>query len=211
MKQKPSSQSNRSVWLWAMTFTNLCVIAFVLFFISGQQQIVITPSSPLVNHADINAVDISPVVDVEALNPYGQAIARAGLQHCAQPMNDLSTRLLAGKQVGLYRFPVTSENFTSLSVEVSADGGATIYMTFNLSQTPDGACHIAYEAVSDWENKCEDVVKTIFKDFVPTRNLMKTVALLGHPTNPNRKIFTMPVNKGCIAIEKEVVFTDNAL
>jgi hypothetical protein len=145
--------------------------------------------------------------DLDALNPYGQSIARAGLKHCAVAMNDLSERLLAGKQVGIYRFPVSHENFVSLSMEVTAKSGAILYLTFDLSQRPDGSCQIAYEAVSDWANSCQDIVKTVFKDFVPSRNLLKSVALLKHKDNQRRKVFTMPVQNGCIAIEKEIVST----
>ena len=124
-------------------------------------------------------------------------------------MNNLSARLLAGKKVGIYRFPVSQDDFVSLSMEVTASSGAILYLTFNLSQRPDGSCQIAYEAVSDWANSCTDIVKTVFQEFVPSRNLLKSVALLTHKDNRNRKVFTMPVQNGCIAIEKEIVTTKN--
>jgi hypothetical protein len=92
-------------------------------------------------------------------------------------------------------------------MEVKAKSGAILYITFGVSQGTDGSCQIVYEAVSDWANSCEDIVRTVFKDFIPTRNLLKSVALLRHKDNQNRKIFTMPVQNGCIAIEKEIVST----
>ena len=146
-------------------------------------------------------------IDVDALNPYGQAVARMGLAKCAAAMNDLSAKLLQGKRVGVYRFPTVHESFVSLSMEVEGNQGAIIYMTFDLSQDANGTCQIVYETVSDWANTCDDVAKTIFNEFTPTRDLLKSVALLTNKENSYRKVFTMPVQNGCIAIEKQVVST----
>jgi hypothetical protein len=191
------------VFVWLLTLANLCLIVVFSAYLFGNPR-------PVTHEAAVK----SPVLmsapdkaDLDALNGYGQAIARAGLTGCAMPMNDLSERLLAGKTVGVYRFPVSRENFVSLSMEVKVKSGAVLYITFGLSQGTDGSCQIAYEAVSDWANSCEEIVKTVFKDFIPTRNLLKSVVLLRHKDNQNRKIFTMPVQNGCIAIEKEIIST----
>ena len=146
-------------------------------------------------------------IDIDALNPYGQAIAKMGLTKCAAAMNDLSAKLLQGKRVGVYRFPTIHETFVSLSMEVDSGHGAIIYIDFDLTQDASGSCQIAYKAVSDWANPCDDVTKTIFKEFEPTRDLLKSITVLTHQDNKNRKIFTMPVQSGCIAIEKQVIST----
>ncbi len=195
-----------SIYIWGLSCANLALILVVLILISRWQQL--SGTERLLNAAQPAAVkNQDPPVDVDALNPCGQAVAKAGLTHCAIPMNNLSTRLLAGKKVGIYRFPVMQNNFASFSMEIAAQDGGILYLTLDASQNADGSCQIAYEAVSDWANSCADVVKTVFKDFVPTRNLLKSVVLLTHKENKNRKIFTMPVQNGCIAIEKELVST----
>jgi hypothetical protein len=196
------------IYVWLLTFANLALILVALFLFSRSHE---APATAAVTGRDqpapINKDE--PAFDMDALNPYGQVIAKAGLTKCARPMNDLSGRLLSGKKVGIYRFPIVQNNFASFSMEVAAREGAILYVTFNLSQNPDGSCQISYEAVSDWANSCEEIIKTIFKDFTPTRNLLKAVALLTHKDNKNRKIFTMPVQNGCIAIEKEIISTYN--
>ncbi len=207
MHAKPPRNLVLSLFVWLLTVTNLGLIILAFYLYSDHQT---SGSAPPANDMATSAVTVRTPprqADLDALNGYGQAIARAGLTGCAMPMNDLSERLLAGRSVGTYRFPVSRENFVSLSMEVKANSGAILYITFGLSQGTDGSCQIVYEAVSDWANSCEDIVKTVFKDFVPTRNLLKSVALLRHKTNQNRKTFTMPVKNGCIAIEKEIVST----
>ena len=194
------------IYVWLLTFANLALILVALLLFSRSHE---APATAAVSGRDqpVSVNRDEPAIDLDALNPYGQLIAKAGLSKCAMPMNDLSGRLLAGKKVGIYRFPIAQNNFASFSMEVAAREGAILYITFNLAQNPDGSCQISYESVSDWTNSCEDIVKTVFKDFTPTRNLLKAVALLTHKDNKHRKIFTMPVQNGCIVIEKEIVST----
>lgn len=207
MHTKSSRNLTLSLFIWLLTVTNLGLIVLAFYLFSNTQAAVSAPPATDKAASALGVHTPPSKADLDALNGYGQAIARAGLTGCAIPMNDLSERLLAGRDVGIYRFPVSRENFVSLSMEVKANSGAILYITFGLSQATDGSCQIVYEAVSDWANSCEDIVKTVFKDFIPTRNLLKSVALLRHKDNQNRKIFTMPVQNGCIAIEKEIVST----
>jgi hypothetical protein len=190
-----------SVYISLLIFVNLSLIVLVLFLIRS-------PANYSAQGKDAQAVlpkDEKADIDIDALNPYGQAIAKMGLTQCAAAMNDLSAKLLQGKRVGVYRFPTVHETFVSLSMEVDSGHGAIIYITFDLTQDASGSCQIAYETVSDWANPCDEVIKTIFKEFTPTRDLLKSVTLLTHKDNKNRKVFTMPVQNGCIAIEKQIV------
>lgn len=193
----------RGLHLWLLTFSNLALIAVVLVLIRGSLLPDVAKKDPPAELAKEEKAEI----DIDALNPYGQAIAKLGLTGCAAAMNDVSRTLLQGKRVGVYRFPTVHETFVSLSMEVNSAQGTIIYVTFNLSQDTNGSCQIAYEAVSDWANPCDDVIKTVFKDFESTRPLLKSVSLLANKDNKNRKIFTMPVQSGCIAIEKQVIST----
>jgi hypothetical protein len=211
VKSIPSIYRLFPLYFWLLSLANLALmlLAFSLFS-SGSD----APPRSAIANLEVTSAILRPTEagedpDLDALNAYGQSIARAGLKNCAVAMNDLTQRLIAGKKVGIYRFPVAHENFVSLSMEVSTDSGAILYLTFNLSQGPGGSCQIAYEAVSDWANSCKEVVETVFKDFVPSRNLLKSVALLKHKDNQGRKVFTMPVQNGCIAIEKEILSTIN--
>ena len=182
---------------------NLALIVLVLFLI-------LSPVKYSEQGKDTPAVlpqDEKADIDIDALNPYGQAIAKIGLTKCAVAMNELSAKMLQGKRVGVYRFPTVHETFVSLSMEVESGQGGIIYITFDLTQDAGGSCQIAYEIVSDWANPCDDVTKTIFSEYTPTRDLLKSVGLLTHKDNKNRKIFTMPVKNGCIAIEKQVIST----
>jgi hypothetical protein len=192
-----------SLYFWLLTFVNLALIVLALLLIRDSAAI----NSPDKDSPADLPKEAKAEIDIDALNPYGQAIARTGLIKCAAAMNDISAKLLQGKRVGVYRFPTVHETFVSLSMEVNSGQGAIIYITFNLTQDMSGACHIAYEAVSDWANPCDDVIKTVFTEFEPTRNLLKSVALLTHKDDKNRKIFTMPVQNGCIAIEKQIIST----
>jgi len=195
--------ASAGIYIWLLTLTNLALIVLVVLLIrssatSGVQGKDAQAGPPTQDKA---------AVDIDALNIYGQAIAKMGLTKCAVAMNDLSGKLLQGKRVGVYRFPTVHETFVSLSMEVDSGQGAIIYTTFDLAEDASGACQIAYQAVSDWANPCDEVTKTIFKEFTPTRDLLKAVTLLTHKDNKNRKIFTVPVQNGCIAIEKQVVST----
>ena len=188
---------------WLLTFANLALIVLVLFVIRSSET-----SSAQDKHTQSGLLkEPGADIDIDALNPYGQAIAKLGLTECAVAMNDLSAKLLQGKRVGVYRFPAVHETFVSLSMEVDSGHGAIIYIDFDLTQDASGRCQIAYQAVSDWANPCDDITKTIFKDFKPTRDLLKSIAILTHKDNKNRKVFTMPVQSGCIAIEKQAVST----
>ena len=158
-----------AVWAWIFSIINLALIVVVFMVFS---KIYYETSPSLKDSDEVKTATFSvSELDIEALNPYGKAIARAGLTQCAQPMNDLSQRLLVNKNVGIYRFPAVHDDFTSLSAEVMVDGGATIYMTFNMTEKDDGSCYISYEAVSDWANTCEDVVKTVFKEVSSTSSM----------------------------------------
>ena len=192
-----------SVYTSLLVFMNLALIVLVLFLI-------LSPVNYSEQGKDTPAVllkDEKADIDIDALNPYGQAVAKMGLTKCAVAMNELSAKMLQGKRVGVYRFPTVHETFVSLSMEVESGQGAIIYVTFDLTQDAGGGCQIAYEIVSDWANPCDDVTKTILKEFKPTRDLLKSITLLTHQDNQNRKVFTMPVQSGCVAIEKQVVST----
>jgi hypothetical protein len=188
---------------WLLTFANLVLIVLVLFVIRSSE----TSSAQGKNAQAVPAKDEKAHIDIDALNPYGQAIAKMGLTGCAVAINDISAKLLKGKRVGVYRFPTVHESFVSLSMEVESGQGAIIYIDFDLTQDASGGCQIAYQAVSDWANPCDDVTKKIFKEFKPTRDLLKSIPILTHQENKNRKVFTMPVQSGCIAIEKQVIST----
>lgn len=185
--------------IWLLSLINLGLIVMVLWMIGGSGSSKVPDTE--------NEVYAPPLseTDIDALNPYGQALLRAGLPQCAMAMNGLSARLLKGNQVGIYRFPIENKQMANMSMEVVVEGGATIYMTFNFFEQENGGCQISYEAVSSWSNGCKEVAETIFSAFQPTRNLAKTIGLHTHAENSNRKIMTMPVNKGCIIIEKEII------
>ena len=192
-----------SVYVSLLIFMNLALIVLVLFMVRSS-------ANSSAQDKDTQAVlpkDKKADIDIDALNPYGQAIAKMGLTECAVAMNDVSAKLLQGKRVGVYRFPTVQERFVSLSMEVDSGVGAMIYIDFDLTEDASGGCQIAYQAVSDWANPCDDVTKTILKEFKPTRDLLKSITLLTHQDNQNRKVFTMPVQSGCVAIEKQVVST----
>ena len=195
--------SPAAVYIWLLTFMNLALIVLVLFLIRSSA----TTSAQGKDTEAVLPKGKKADVDIDALNPYGQAIAKMGLTECAVAMNDVSAKLLQGKRVGVYRFPTVQEGFVSLSMEVDSGQGAMIYIDFDLTQDASGGCQIAYQAVSDWANPCDDVIKTILKEFKPTRDLLKSITLLTHQDNQNRKVFTMPVQSGCVAIEKQVVST----
>lgn len=190
-----------SVYIALLFFMNLALIVLVLFMIQSSAN----SSAQGKDEQAVLAADEKADIDIDALNPYGQAIAKMGLTECAAAMNDLSSKLLQGKRVGVYRFPTVNETFVSLSMEVDSGQGAIIYIDFDITQDAGGRCQIAYQAVSDWANPCDDVTKTIFKEFKPTRDLLKSITILTHQENTHRKVFTMPVQSGCVAIEKQVV------
>lgn len=191
------------VHLWILSIVNLVLIAVVLCLLAPKTNpvdvVVSTPTETATKE------DTEADIDEDALNVYGKSALRAGLKNCALPMNQLAERVLVGHKVGAYRFPAKSKGFASMSMEVATKSGGVAYMTFNLSEPVAGQCVIAYEAVSQWNNKCEDVVKKILTEFIPTRMLGERIAILTHKDNENRKVFTMPVGEGCIATEKEII------
>jgi hypothetical protein len=188
------------IHIWILTIINLMIILGFFFVMPGKPEVT-APVAVL----DREAETVGGVPDDDALNGFGQAVIRAGLPGCALPMNHLAERVLVGHKVGAYRFPNTQKGFGSLSMEVFTKNGATIYMSFNLAETGPSNCSIGYEAVSHWQNGCDEVAKEIFKDFIPTRNLGERLSLFTHKDNDNRKVFAMPVKDGCVISEKEVV------
>lgn len=190
--------------IWLLTIVNLLVI-LALLFVTGplHQGTGRAPAADVSADQDTAFTDATP--DEDALNGFGKAVLRAGLPHCALPMNQLAERVLVGHKVGGYRFPTMEKGFGSLSMEVVTKSGGVAYMTFNMAAAQSGRCTISYEAISHWENKCEDIIKKIFKDFQPTRMLGERIAILTHKDNQQRKVFTMPVRQGCIATEKELI------
>lgn len=191
-----------SLVIWGLTIINLVVVIVVLAFPLWKPQ---TPASDTQMNAAPATSYTAENLDEDALNPYGKSALKAGLPDCALPMNQLAERALVGHKVGGYRFPTTDKTFGSMSMEVITKSGGVAYMTFNMSQPAQGQCIIAYEAVSQWDSKCSDVVKNVLKEFIPTRMLGERIALLTHKDNENRKVFTMPVGKGCLATEKEII------
>lgn len=203
MKNKAMIFRFTAAHLWILSIVNLVLIVVVLCLLAPSKKSVDGVSSTTSEAAAKE--DAESQIDEDALNIYGKSALRAGLKSCTLPMNQLAERVLVGHKVGAYRFPAKSKGFASMSMEVVTKSGGVAYMTFNLSEPVAGQCVIAYEAVSQWNNKCEDVVKKILTDFIPTRMLGERIAILTHKDNENRKVFTMPVGKGCIATEKEII------
>ena len=195
--------------IWLLTIINLLVILGVLVMM-GPFKKDAGPASALAKTSASTTPDdhdLAAAPDEDALNGFGKAVLRAGLPHCALAMNQLADRVLVGHKVGGYRFPITENGFGSFSMEVVTKSGGVAYMTFNMAETDQQRCIISYEAVSQWENKCEDVVKNVLKDFQPTRMLGERITILTHKDNPQRKVFTMPIHQGCIATEKEIILS----
>lgn len=201
MNKKKFTLEISPIHIWVFTVINLGLIAIVLFLVSPTENK--TPQ-PLPVALESNKQDA--LLDEDALNAFGKSVLRAGLKNCALPMNQLAERVLIGNKIGGYRFPATDKTFASMSMEVLTKSGGVAYMTFNLSEPGNnGQCIISYEAISQWKDKCSDVVKNVLKDFVYTRKLGQRISILTHKSNENRKIFMMPIASGCLATEKEII------
>lgn len=71
---------------------------------------------------------------------------------------------------------------------------------------PNGYCRASYEAVTYWAMACDDVAKSAFPTFKRSTPLRQYLLVLDG--GPSAKVFMMslPANRGCVTIKKEVLF-----
>ena len=142
-----------------------------------------------------------------AANPIAQAAAQKGVVKCAERINQFSNFLTGGTQSGGQLFVAPSmpdRLLVTTSLEIQS-GQAISYA--GASYAPDGEanhCGAVYEAVTYWQNSCDEVAKGAFNAFKAAGPLRQTIRTL--EGGPTVRVFLLPAGMGCVSIKKEIAY-----
>lgn len=140
-------------------------------------------------------------------NPFTQAAAKAGLSKCVRRIGQITDFVTAKTQSKglLFTAPKTPDSrISSISLEIRSPNALSYAGATFAPGSPAGECGGLYEAVTYWNNRCDDVGAKAFGKFKRTTPLREAIATLDG--GPNVKVFLMPAGQGCVSIKKEMIY-----
>jgi hypothetical protein len=140
------------------------------------------------------------------LNVVANTAAQSGVIQCLPRINQLTDFIASGAKSGASLFVAPTEpnqRLASVSLEVLAPS-ALSYVDAYFSPGPANSCSGAYDAVTYWEQPCQDVANKVFPDFKVDNPLRQAISVLNGGTNV--RVFLMPAGPGCVSIKKEILF-----
>lgn len=148
-----------------------------------------------------------PQAAAPPVNQITQAVAQAGVSKCLGRINQISNFLTANTQSGAMLFTAPAEadrRLASVSLEVQAPNALSYAGATFAPGAGANECSGMYEAVTYWNNTCNDVGSKAFGTFKRANPLRQVIASL--EGGPTVRVFLIPAGQGCISIKKEMVY-----
>lgn len=161
----------------------------------------------LVNPAPAQAQPQAAPTAAAQGNPITQALAQQGISKCLGRVEQITNYLTANTQSGVMTFTAPAEadrQLASLSMEIQAPN---VFSYASAAFSPGAGpneCSAMYEAVTYWNNTCNDVGRKAFGNFKVIAPLRQGIASLDG--GPTLKVFLIPAGEGCISVKKEMVY-----
>ena len=142
------------------------------------------------------------------INAIAQAMAKQGVSRCVPRASQLTGFLTANAQAGVMMFVDPNgpdQRLSSVSMEVRGQNKSLNYAsaTFMPSEASID-CGGLYEAVTYWNNKCDDVGARAFGNFKRAAPLHQSIATLAG--GPTVRVFLIPAGAGCVSVKREIVY-----
>lgn len=140
-------------------------------------------------------------------NPISQSAIQQGAVKCGEKITQFTDFLSAGGLASAHLFVAPSlpdRRVVSTSMEVQS-GQAVSYV--GASFAPDGVanhCSGVYEAVTYWQNTCDEVARGPFATFKVANPIRQAVRTL--EGGPTVRVYLLPAGVGCVSIKKEINF-----
>jgi hypothetical protein len=134
------------------------------------------------------------------------AAVKAGVQSCADRINQVTNFLTTGNRSGaiLFEPPTTPDKrLVSISLGLAMKGGRVAYASESFAPNQANGCGGMYETVVYWAEGCADIAKSQFSAFKKYGVLVNNITVLDG--GPGVRVFLMPAGTGCVAIKKEVL------
>lgn len=144
-----------------------------------------------------------------ASNPVGQAAAQRGVVKCVDRIAQFSGFLTTGSEAGVQLFvapDAPNSRLVSTSMEIQSKNSLSYAgATFSPDNTPNSSnpCGAVYEAVTYWQNNCDDVAKGAYGSFKAAAPVKQHIRMLDG--GPAVRVFLMPAGTGCVSIKKELM------
>jgi hypothetical protein len=159
------------------------------------------PKKPVVAESNTQAAG-KPIT----LNSIAQAAANGGVSKCLERMNQVTSFVASDSKNGALLFLAPSEadtHVSSVSLEVQTPT-ALSFVDTQFSPNANNACGGAYEAITYWNNTCQEVATNAFGTFKVAKPLRQSIAVLDG--GQSVRVFLMAAGQGCISIKKEVLY-----
>ncbi len=140
-------------------------------------------------------------------NAIARAAAIAGVPKCVGRIGQITDFVTANTQSSGLLFTAPSaqnSRISSASLEVSTSDTLTYVGTSFAPGPSANECSGLYEAVTYWQNRCDDVGAKAFGSFKRITPLGRVIAMLDG--GPGVRVFLMPAGQGCISIKKEMIY-----
>jgi len=140
-------------------------------------------------------------------NSISQTAARQGAVKCSEKIAQFTNFLSGGGTAGTHVFVSPDQpdrRLATISLEVQA-GQAVSYA--GASFAPDSAanhCGGVYEAVTYWQNTCDEVARGAFGTFKAANPIRQTIRTL--ESGPSVRVYLLPAGAGCVSIKKEISY-----
>ena len=150
---------------------------------------------------------VVPVAAASAPGGYNAvttSLQKAGVKRCAAAIQRVTEFLANKSRTGTAVFPLGSnpdDSLITLSSEIMA-GNVVFYAGATFAPNGNG-CSAVYEAVTHWQNTCDDVVAAQYANLKPVGVLQQQIRVLSN--QPNTQVMVVAAGTGCVVIKKELV------
>lgn len=145
-----------------------------------------------------------PPAKAPVLNPAARAAAQRGVKTCLGRVQEVSSFLGQGVDMGLFLFnPPADANKKLFSLSAESLGKDSLSYTSSSFAPTGNGCGAMYEAVTYWPASCSDVAAKAFPELTFAGPLLRNIQTL--EGRGNLRVFLMPAGQGCVSIKKELI------
>ncbi len=150
------------------------------------------------------AVPPAAAASAPEFNAVTTALQKSGVKRCAGKIQKVTEFLTSKARTGTAVYPLGAnpdDSLISLSSEIIA--GNTLFYAGATFAPHGNDCSAVYEAVTHWQNSCDEVAASQYPNFKQVGVLQQQIKV--YSNSPYTRVMMVSAGTGCVVIKKELV------